>query len=94
MNEITFGRWKVVRSDSLNYRLFELKEIKKGDRVGEVDYVGLPNYFGSFEGAVRFARDREFDSGDYNGYLDGAVDELRKLNRKFVRDVRKAVYGG
>ena len=80
-----------MRCDAMNYRLYEFKEIKNGERKGEVDYVGLPHYFAHMEDAVKFARDKEFDSGDYTGYLDGAIDELRKLDKRFISAVRKAM---
>jgi len=91
LNEITFGKWKAAKTDAMNYRLYELKEIEKGERAGEVGYVGLPNYFATVLDAVRFARDREFNSGGYSGYLDGAIDEMRKLDKRFVSAVKKAL---
>lgn len=88
---IEFGKWRVVRIDTLNWQLSERKEIKNGKRKGEVDFVRLPNYFGRLTDAVVFARNREFEQGGYEGELDGAVKALRKLDRDFLAAVKEAV---
>lgn len=88
---IEFGKWRVTRIDPLNWQLFERAAIKKGKRAGETDWKPRSNYFGKLVDAVRFARDREFEQGGYDGSLDGAIGELRRLDERFVSAIRKAV---
>lgn len=88
---------KVVHVDRLNWQLFEKREIKASNnpktkaRVGEVDWVALPAFFGKLEPALVKARDiyreRKLDAAT----LDAAIEQLEALDRKFVREVKKAV---
>lgn len=86
---------KVVHMDSMNWQLFEKREIKASNnpkaRVGEVDWVALPAFFGTLKPALVKARDiyreRKLDAAT----LDAAIEQLEALDRKFVREVKKAV---
>ena len=88
---------KVVHVDSMNWQLFEKKEITRDNRrggksrVGEVDWMPLPAFFGTLRPALAKARDiyreRKLDAAT----LDEAVKQLEALDRKFVREVKKAV---
>ena len=93
MNKTTveFGRWRVVRTDPLNWQLFERREILSGKREGEVDWVGTANYFARLADAVRFARDREIAACGYDGSLDGAIKKMRQIDKKFIEELKKAV---
>lgn len=88
---------KVVHVDSMNWQLFEKRAVTensnpaKNKRVGEVDWMPLPAFFGTLEPALAKARDiyreRKLDAAT----LDEAVKQLEALDRKFVREVKKAV---
>ena len=91
---VEFGRWRVVRTDPMNWQLFERREIQSGKREGDVDWVGMANYFGRLIDAVRFARDREVAACGYDGSLDGAIKKLRQIDKKFLADLKEALEGG
>lgn len=78
--EITMSeRFKVVRVDSLNWQVFEKKKLKKQNnpnlknREGEIDWVKLPAFFGTLDGAARYV-------------LEHSVDKLGKVEIKQLID--------
>ena len=76
---VTVGKWMFKRADPLNWQLFELKEVERGDSKGEL------------VSAVVFARNREFDrKGDF-ATLDAYIEELRREDARFVKELRKAL---
>ena len=88
---VTVGKWMFKRTDPLNWQLFELKEIERGDSKGELGWVKRPNYFGELVNAVVFARNREFDrKGDF-ATLDAYIEELRREDARFEKAIRKAL---
>lgn len=89
--EIEFEGWKLVRIDPLNYRLYKYAEKKNGKNKGEVTWVAQPNYFGTLADGVVFARNRTFDMGGFTGGLDEAIEELRRIDARFLKAVKKAV---
>lgn len=88
---IRFGNWKLEKVDPLNWAL--------ASRTGKVGEDGemkggwstQRNYFGKVVDAAIFARDREFDRGGDFETLDAYIAELRKADKAFVRDLRKAL---
>jgi hypothetical protein len=90
---IEFGRWRIVRRDPKNWQLHERKLILEGKRAGSVDWVDLDSYHGTLMSALESARKREFESKGCTVDLDGALSELRKIDRKFIRDLKDALEG-
>jgi len=88
---IEFGRWRIVRRDPKNWQLHERKLILEGKRAGSVDWVALDSYHGTLMSALESARKREFEASGYTGDLDGALSELRKIDRKFLKDLKEAL---
>lgn len=96
--EIIVGDLKVKRVDSMNWQVFERREIKESrnpnggkSRAGEVDWVALPAFFGTLKPAVMRARvihrERGLDAGD----LDGAVKQLGRLDAEFEKKLDEAL---
>lgn len=56
--------WKVVRIDSMNWQVHQLREIKETKkpgvkkRAGEIGWVALPAYFGSLPAAAGYVYDK------------------------------------
>lgn len=97
--EIVIGDLKIVRIDSLNWQVFELREIKdKGNtkRAGETDWMALPAFFGNIKHALVYAKEynriRNIDATD----LDAAVKRIAYLDAQFIDAMNKAIaeYGG
>ena len=88
---ITVGNWRFKRIDSLNWQVFERREVLAGKRKGEVDWTSRPSYFGELVNAVQFARNREFDrKGDFESF-DAVLGEMRAIDARFVRELKAAV---
>ena len=90
---IEFGRWRIVRRDPKNWQLHEKRIVLGGKRAGEVGWVDLESYHGTLMSALESARKREFESKGCTVDLDGALSELRKIDRKFIRDLKDALEG-
>jgi len=88
--------WKVVRIDSMNWQVHQLREIKensdpkKNKRAGEVDWVAMPNYFGTVQDAAGFVHDRLADKAGKKN-LEEFTTFMAKERKKVVDAVRKAV---
>lgn len=89
--EVISGSWKFIKSDPLNWQVHELAEIKSGDRKGEVDWVRLPNYFGTLKAAVMFAKERNRERKLETAQLDDAVKQIEKLDKAFIGALEKAL---
>lgn len=88
---IRFGNWKLERVDPLNWALTSRtgKVGENGEMKG--GWSSQRNYFGKVGDAVQFARDREFERGGDFGTMDAYIAELRKADKAFVRELRKAL---
>ena len=95
--EIIVGVWKVKRTDSTNWQIFELREIGKAkpgtkSREGETDWIGLPAYYATplpaLERCKELNRARELPM---SLGLDEAVDAIAKLDAKFLKALKKAL---
>lgn len=88
---IEFGRWRIRRIDSKNWQLFEYRIILKGDRAGDVDWVGLDSFHGSLLPALEAARKREIEQSGYTGDIDGAIKAIKRIDREFLDGLRKVM---
>lgn len=86
-------RYKVVRIDSLNWQVFEFREIKNKQRAGQKDWVALPRFYGKLTDALAgIARHGNSDAcGSMT--LDEAVRAIEKSNERLAREIEKAVSG-
>lgn len=97
--EITVGRWKVKRVDSMNWQVFELREIKhegrgKGagaNRKGEVDWMACPAFFAHLEYALEWIYERETADMGARRDLKDAVKQMRAIKTELVGAVRAAM---
>ena len=89
--EVIFGTWKFVKTDPLNWQIFEYSEIQSGKRKGELDWVKRPNYFGELKYAVVYARNRDFERGLDTTDIDGAIERFEKVDTKFLKAISKAL---
>ena len=94
--EITIGDFMVRRVDSMNWQVFERRELKAGrvdrrSREGEVDWVGLPAYFGTLAPAVAKVRSIYVERGIETGSLDDALARMAELDAEFTKALGKAL---
>jgi len=95
--EITFGRWKVKRIDSLNWQVFEWREIKessKTKRGGETDWMAHPAYFSKLENALEWVYDKETEDMGIKKSLKTAVAQMRTIKTQLMADIRDALAEG
>ena len=97
--EIVIGDLKIVRIDSLNWQVFELREVKdshKTKRAGQTDWMPLPAFFGTVKSALRYAKERNRNKNLDVHDLDAAVKRIAYLDAQFTDAVKKAIakYGG
>lgn len=86
--------WKVVRIDSMNWQVFQLREIKESNkpgvkkRGGEIDWVALPAYFGTVAAAAGYVYDKlEDKAGKKN--IKQLMDFMKREREKMVKAVEK-----
>lgn len=91
--EIEFGQWRVKRIDSMNWQVFQLREVKakhNAKRAGETDWMACPAYFGKLEHALEWCFDHEDDDIGKRGLKD-AVRQLRAKRTEFMRAMEEAL---
>ena len=97
--EIVIGDLKIVRIDSLNWQVYELREVGKAhrgnsNREGETDWMPLPAFFGTIKSALKYAkqlnRSRNLDVHD----LDAAVQRIAYLDAQFIDAMERALKSG
>lgn len=84
-------RFKIVHVDSLNWQVFEFREIKdKGSttRAGESDWIALPAFFGYPEHAIEWiARKHYADSGEAYESMQVAAKAFRAANKELLKSL-------
>lgn len=91
--EIEFGQWRVKRIDSMNWQVFQLREVKanhNAKRAGETDWMACPAYFGKLEYALEWCFDHEADDMGRRELKD-AVRQLRAIKSEFLRELKEAL---
>lgn len=82
--------WKFVHVDAMNWQVFQRREIgaprgksKDGaSRVGEMDWVALPAFFGNAEGAAEYVYKHMGDNAgkktlrEFINYMKASRDEV------------------
>lgn len=98
--EIVIGDLMVKHVDSMNWQLFERREVtenknpEKNKRVGEVDWMPLPAFYGTLKPAIAKARDLYRERGlPERAELKEAVDRMEKADADFLRALDKALGG-
>ena len=95
--EIIAGDWKFKKIDSLSWQVFERREIRKCNnpntksREGEVDWVGMPAYFGTLKPALMKARELNRERKLGTSDLDAAIARIEASDRAFEKAVAKAL---
>ena len=92
--EIIIGDMKIVRIDSLNWQVFERREIKdnhKTKRGGQIDWIPCPAFFGGLLPALNYAKERNRNNKLVSGELKDAIAQIEQLDRDFLREAQKAV---
>lgn len=92
--EITVGRWKVKRIDSMNWQVFELREVKDrpgAKRAGETAWMACPAYFAHLEYALEWVYERETADMGVRRDLKDAVKQMRAIKTELVNAVRAAM---
>ena len=88
-------RFKVIHIDSMNWQVFEYREIKenhKTNRAGEADWIALSAFFGCPEHALEWIARKQFaDGGEVYDSLEAAVKAIKSSNRKLAREVAAAL---
>ncbi len=97
-SEIIAGPWMIKRIDSSNWQVFEHREIKENrnkntkSRAGEVDWVGLPAYYGTLLPAITKAKELNRVRGlDERMDLKSAIKRIDELDREFESAVKKTL---
>ena len=74
--------YEIRRYDSMNWRMYVRKEITRGDRKGEVDWVPQQAYFGTIEAALsHLLKDHALNGDDEKTDVKGAIRNLRKVEQ-------------
>jgi len=90
--EIVVGDFMARHIDPMNWQVFERREIKgTSKRKGEIDWVALPNFYGSLKLALvkmrDLARERKMPRGD----LETAIAAIEVADENFLKELKKAV---
>ena len=92
--EIIVGDFMVKRIDSLNWQLFERRQIKdnhKTKRGGETDWMPIQAIFGTLKPALVKAKELNRARGIVSGDLNAAIAEIEKADADFIKQVDKAL---
>ena len=95
--EIIVGDFMVKRIDSMNWQIFERREIaenknpKKNKRVGEIDWVALPAFYGTLKPALVKMKELHRERGIVSGDLNAAISAIERADAVFTKMVDKAL---
>lgn len=92
--EIIIGDFMVKRIDSLNWQLFERRQIKdnnKTKRGGETDWMPIQAFFGTLKPALVKAKELNRARGIVSGDLNAAIAAIEKADADFIKQVDKAL---
>ena len=92
--EIIIGDFMVKRIDSLNWQLFERRQIKdnnKTKRGGETDWMPIQAFFGTIKPALVKAKELNRARGIVSGDLNAAIAAIEKADADFIKQVDKAL---
>ena len=92
--EIIIGDFMVKRIDSLNWQLFERRQIKdnnKTKRGGETDWMPIQAFFGTIKPALVKAKELNRARGIISGDLNAAIAAIEKADADFIKQVDKAL---
>lgn len=90
---IVTDRLKVVKVDSLNWQIFEYREIEDrpgAKRAGERDWCGLPCYFSSLKYAMLRLLDVDIAMSGEGMTLEDAIKRIERCERKIAKSVADA----
>ena len=75
--------------DSLNWQLFELREVNKKDGSKSVEWVATGNYFSRLDGAVEFVMRHLLKKNQKQAVvtLADALDELRGIAAEIKKNM-------
>ena len=75
--------YEIRRHDSMNWRMWRRKEITKGKRRGEMDWVPQEAYFGNIEAALgHLMRDHALNGDKEKTDVKGAIANFRRLENE------------
>ena len=92
--EIIIGDFMVKRIDSLNWQLFERRQIKSKNpkaRNGETDWMPIQAFFGTLKPALIKAKELNRARGIVSGDLNAAIAAIEKADADFIKQVDKAL---
>ena len=92
--EIIVGDFMVKRIDSLNWQLFERRQIKdnnKTKRGGETDWMPIQAFYGTLRPALIKAKELNRARGIVSGDLNAAIAAIEKADADFIKQVDKAL---
>jgi hypothetical protein len=84
----------VKRIDSLNWQLFERRQIKdnnKTKRGGETDWMPIQAFFGTLKPALVKAKELNRARGIVSGDLNAAIAAIEKADADFIKQVDKVL---
>ena len=96
MNIRVLDDYEVRQMDSMNLRVWQYKELERGERKGELDWVGLDSYHSTVAEAVEwiFKHAQRRYYGGVETDLEGAIELLRGIEKdvgKHARAFKKVV---
>ena len=92
--EIIIGDFMVKRIDSLNWQLFERRQIKdnnKTKRGGETDWMPIQAFLGTLRPALIKAKELNRARGIVSGDLNAVIAAIEKADADFIKQVDKAL---
>lgn len=92
--EIIVGDFMVKRIDSLNWQIFERRQIKdnhKTKRGGETDWMPIHAFYGTIKPALVKAKELNRARGIVSGDLNAAIAAIEKADADFIKQVDKAL---
>jgi len=83
--------YEVRRMDSLNWRVWQYKVLKGGERKGESDWVPLDSYHGTLASAIEWiAKNAPKElHADVETDLKGAIELIREIERDMAEHARE-----
>lgn len=92
--EIIIGDLMIKRMDSLNWQIFEKREIKSNApkaRKGEIDWIPLQAFYGTLKPALVKAKEINRERKIKSGALVDAIKAIQDADSDFITHVDNAL---
>jgi len=95
MSEITWGDWKLIPVDDLNWELAHNHVNTKGKNIGRATWHRLGKYYqhNTIANALWYAADYDLKNGTEDLELKDAIREYESITDRMVAEIREMLNG-